>query len=87
MCIRELLKFYNPLLNTYDRLNKILQKQEDEKAEIEKTINHDFEKQVADLEEAMLSIEEQKLEIYAKLNEAILSHTEVFIPSLTSLTC
>lgn len=58
-------------------MDKILQKQEKEKSDIEKTINQEFEKQVEDLEEAMLSIEEQKLEIYAKLNEAILAHNEV----------
>jgi len=59
------------------RLNNTIEKQEKETTYIEQKISKGFSSQIQDLEDAIMSIEGQKLGIYSKLSEAMMTHNQV----------
>lgn len=58
-----------------------MEKQEKSRHDIEERVAKGFSRQIEEFEEAIMSIEEQKVGIYAKLNEALNTHNQVYILS------
>jgi len=58
-------------------LKEAIEKQERDRLDIKQRISSGFDQQIQDFEEAIMSIEEQKLGIYNKLNEAVSIHNQV----------
>ena len=61
------------------RLKEFIDKQERDKEGIEKRVSQSYGKQIQEFEEAIMSIEEQKMGIYGKLNEAMHVHNQVHL--------
>lgn len=59
------------------KLKEVIEKQERDRLDIKQRISSGFDQQIQDFEEAIMSIEEQKLGIYNKLNEAVAVHNQV----------
>ena len=55
-----------------------IETQEKDWTEIEESVMENYKTQIQEFEEAIMAIEEQKMGIYEKLNEAARAHNEVF---------
>lgn len=65
-------------INLLISLKRHIEKQEKDWNEIEESVMENYRTQIQEFEEAIMSIEEQKMGIYEKLNEAARAHNEVF---------